>query len=119
MSRQQPPQSMADAYGRYAALIHAQLDALERGDVDAIEPLARERDSLAWQIDSLDSAEQEIGETRRQLERCLQADLRLRRRLETLQAEVQNSTRRLDHDRAGLRIYARAGIAGGTVDVSL
>jgi hypothetical protein len=111
--------AIADAWGRYAALIGAQIGALERGDIDAIEPLARERDTLAWQIEAMGGNTAGRAEARRHVEACLQADSRLRQRLEALQAEVTSSNRRLDHDRAGLRVYTRAAMAGGTVDLSL
>jgi hypothetical protein len=113
------PSSLADAYGRYAALIGSQIEAIERGDFDAVEPIARMRDDIAAEIVSLPPADADDSAARRQLESCLQADLRLRRRLESLQADVRNATRRLDQDRAGLRVYTGAGAGGSSVDVSL
>lgn len=114
---------LADAYGRYAALILDQLAAVEADDPAAFERLAGERDKLAGTIESiqkdLEPGANGFDSVLAQLEACLAADLKLRARLEALHAESRESARRLDANRAAIRSYAQP-VAGKTrVDLSL
>lgn len=123
MSAHPARRSLADAYGRYAALITLQLEAIDRGDLDALEPLAQQRDLLADEIDVLRAAgtsdAAELNAAVRSLESCIQADLQLRSRLEKLQAEIVRRSGRADRDRVAIRTYAEAAASGGTIDFSL
>lgn len=113
---------LADAYSRYARLITGQIEALERDDLLAVETLAGQRDHLAGAIDALRTTSQGTDASEDAVlcvvESCLQADVRLRRRLEQLQAQLHRSAGRIDRDRAAMRVYAAAASAGGTVDFS-
>ena len=115
--------TLADAYGRYAALIAAQLEALENGDETAFEDLSRERTTLAGAIDALQTNEQhaprQLEELRRLVQSCVAADKRLRARLESLRAEHLNEARRLDANRAAVRSYTSPEVAGRHLDFRL
>jgi len=77
VSRVERLTGLADAYERYAALIIAQLEAIERDEVDALELLSEQRARLADEIDAIASTQADLAadeEARQQLERCLAAD---------------------------------------------
>jgi hypothetical protein len=116
-----PHGRLADAYGRYAAIITAQLEAVEKGDDGTFAELAGQRDALATAIELHDDVmgDAEAAEVRRQIEACLQADLRLRDRLDRIHAESLSATRQIDRNRAAIRSYAQPDAHGGRLDLSL
>lgn len=114
---------LADAYARYAGLVVAQLEALEAGDLDALEPLARRRAELAGEIERTaaeapDAARSDVA-ARVQLERCHTADVRLRARLGTLRADALAAVRRIGRDTAAARSYVNSALPGARLDVEL
>jgi len=112
---------LADAYGRYAALITDQLAAIERGDETAFEIATRQRDLLARSIDGMNSDAldaEEALEVRRQVDACLDADHQLRDRLGSIHAESLAAARRLEGNRAAIRSYATHVPAGSRLDRS-
>ena len=116
--------SLADAYARYAALISAQLEAVQQGDVETLGVLDRQRDLLAGEIDALRMGGPvpdpvEAAEAMRQIKTCLESDHRLRQHLSELQDEVLGTAQRLDHQRSAMRVYAGLASAGSNLDVSL
>jgi hypothetical protein len=116
------PPRLADAYQRYAALIIAQLEAVERGEVDALEPLFQERAQLADEIDAIPATPEELAadeEARQQLERCQAADLRLRARLGAIRDGAMQDVRQLGERRAAARTYAGSPVQGSKLDVEL
>ncbi len=114
---------LADAYARYAALIIAQLEALEAGDIEALEPLARQRADVAGEIEETTAAAGDEARTdvaaRVQLERCHAADVRLRARLGTLRADALAAVRRIGRDAAAARSYIDVAPPGARLDVEL
>ncbi len=117
------PRRIADAYGRYATLIAAQLAAVEAGDESGFESLADERDRLAAAIMTLQDEDEvsaeEAVEVRRQIESCLEADVRLRARMEALHARSLAAAKQVDGNRAAIKSYAGATPTGARVDFSL
>lgn len=114
---------LADAYGRYAALIAAQIQAVDADDPDTFERLAQERDQVAGDIDLINrdfAAETaSLDAIARQLELCLSADRDLHARLEALHAESIQNARRLDANRAAIRSYIRTADGPARFDLSL
>lgn len=114
---------LADAYARYAGLVVAQLEALEAGDLEALEPLARRRADLAGEIEQaaagVPDAARYAVDVRVQLERCHAADVRLRARLGTLRADALAAVRRIGRDTAAARSYVHAALPGARLDVEL
>jgi hypothetical protein len=122
---------LADAYARYAHLVHSQLQALDQGDLDLLAALAAERDALAVEIDggpthpvtAAPGDEPLLAEARGHLQRAAEADRSLRRRLRELQTETRGAIH--DADQAATRVatvtrsYAPMAQTGGRLDVSL
>jgi len=101
---------VADAYARYAELITAQIDALDRDEIEMLDGLGRQRAQLAEEIEAvgLDPSDPgSLAEVRRQMATCLEADLHLRQRLEVMHQENVVGTRRVDRWRKALSAYAR------------
>lgn len=116
------PASLADAYSRYAALIAAQLEALDNGDDGAFEQFSRERDALALAIDQIRANEppqQQLEQLRELVRNCVMADRRLRARLEQLRDEHLGHARQIRANRAALRSYTPAAHAGSQLDLTL
>ncbi len=113
---------LADAFERYATLIVAQLQALEQGDLDALEPLGQERDTLAGEIDSLLNEAPHLAEqpdARLQLQRCNAADQRFRARLAVLRGDTRTAVLRERQDAEAMRVYAGAEPPGSRLDIEL
>ena len=115
--------NLADAYGRYASLIAAQLDALDAGDSSAFENLSRERDALADTIDAIHAHERpahgQLEELRALVQTCVNADKRLRARLDALRSEHLGQAKQIDANRAAIRSYVPAAHAGKRLDLRL
>jgi hypothetical protein len=113
---------LADAYERYAALIRAQLDALARGELDALEPLGRTREELSGTIDRLVEADPEghaDPRVRELIERCRADDVHLRHQLARLRAETLNGIRDAGRSREAARAYVGPLPSGSRLDVEL
>lgn len=115
-----------DACTRYAAVVHEQLAALDRNDLDAFAVLARERETLARRIEGAAMAgvdvaprdgEREVGALHEVLQRCAEADARLLQRLRALRDEARDALRHLEARRSGVRAYMAAG--GGPVSLDV
>jgi hypothetical protein len=116
------PRRLADAYERYAALIIAQLEAVERGEVDALETLFEQRARLADEIEAIAVAQENLSadeEARQQLERCQAADLRLRARLGAIRDGALSGVRQLAERRLAARTYTGSAVQGSKLDVEL
>ena len=114
---------LADAYGRYATLISAQLEALDAGDSSAFEDLSRERDALADTIDAIHEQERpahgQLEELRTLVQQCVNADRKLRARLEQLRSEHLGQAKQIEANRAAIRSYVPAAQAGNRLDLRL
>jgi hypothetical protein len=116
------PRQLADAYERYATLISAQLEAVERNEVEALEALFQQRARLAEEIDAIASSQADLAadeEARQQLERCYAADLRLRARLSTIRDGAMSGVRQLAERRIAARTYTGVAVQGSKLDVEL
>lgn len=115
-----PAHPMADACSRYAALITSQLEALDRDAVEDVGLLGSQREQLAAEIDALefDGLDPEaLDEVRRPLAACIDADTRLRERLEQMRRENVVGTRRVDRWRKALSTYSRGMPGAAEIDV--
>ena len=116
-----------EAYERYATLVRAQIDALERGDLDAFGTLLRQRDALARELGGPAHAApapgaamaQHAAALREALERCAEADRRLLERLHAMRAEARDRLRRLEARRPRIGAYLRSGPRAPRLDVRL
>ena len=130
VARAQPEpglEARIEAYERYAALVRAQIDALERGDLDAFGMLLRQREALARELDGPACAGPEAGAAtaqhaaalREALERCAEADRRLLERLRAMRDEARGRLRRLEARRPRIGAYVRSGPRAPRLDVRL
>jgi hypothetical protein len=115
---------LADAYGRYADLINAQIDAIDAGDLDSFASLTRERQDLARDIDGMHSADPDgsadaAREALPRMEAALADDVRLREKLAAIQSESLDGARSIDRNREAIRSYAMPAGLGENVDLSL
>jgi hypothetical protein len=122
---------LADAYARYAHLVHAQLTALDENDLERVASLASERDALASEIDGRNAAEAAVrgvtdrlvDDVRASLQRAADADRALRRRLRELRGEAMDAVRanegQAEKAVSAARSYTAAAAAGTRLDVSL
>jgi hypothetical protein len=111
---------VADAYARLAELIMAQVDALDRDEIETLDVLGRQRAQLADEIEAigLDPSDPgSLAEVRRQMATCLEADMHLRQRLEVMHQENVVGTRRVDRWRKSLSVYARGMPGAVAIDV--
>jgi hypothetical protein len=116
-----------EGYVRYAALVRAQIQALERGDLDAFGTLLRQRDALARELGGAAPAGAEpaagtaghAAVLREALERCAEADRRLLERLHAMRAEARAGLRRLEERRSRIGAYLRGGPQAPRLDVRL
>jgi hypothetical protein len=122
---------LADAYARYAHLVHAQLLALDDGDLERVASLATERDALASEIDGRKAGDDPLpvgadrlaAEVHASLQRAADADRTLRRRLRELRGEALDAVRAsedaTDKAVAAARSYTSTAASGTRLDVSL
>jgi hypothetical protein len=122
---------LADAYARYAHLVHAQLRALDEGDLDRVASLASERDALASEIDGrhaadppfLSASDRQAEDVRASLQRAADADRALRLRLRELRGQAHDAVRASDQSTekaiTAARSYANTAATGTRLDVSL
>ena len=104
---------LEDAFDRYAALIAAQIEALDTGDLDALEPLARRRDELAAEIErAAEDAGTDDPAVRVALDRCRAADVRLRAKIATLRTHALDAVHRAARDASAARSYAGPAAPG-------
>jgi hypothetical protein len=116
-----------EAYERYAALVRAQIDAVERGDLDAFGALVRQREALARELDGpayarlepVAATAQRAAALREALERCAEADRRLLERLHAMRAEARDRLRRLEARGPRIGAYLRGGPRAPRLDVRL
>ncbi len=116
-----------DACTRYAALVYEQLEALDRDDLDAFAALARERDTLARQVEGVGAIEPDTAPAdaeadlaaalREVLYRCAEADGRLLERLRALRDAARDGLQHLEARRSGIQAYVATGRAPASLDV--
>ena len=113
----------ADAWARYAALITAQIEALDRDEFEMVGMLGQQREQLAGEIEELDldgTEAADLAEIRQQMATCSEADQLLRQRLDELHQENVAGTRRVDRWRKALNVYSSRGRPGSAaIDVKL
>jgi hypothetical protein len=114
---------LADAYGRYAELISAQLEAVDAGDLDTFARFAHERTAVARAIDDIHAEDPEVSADVAQamlpkLEAALLLDVRLRERLELIHDASLDGARSIDRNRVAIRSYGTPAEAGANFDLS-
>ena len=110
---------LEQAFERYAAVIAAQIEALDAGDLDALEPLARRRDELAAEIERATEDAGTDPAVRVALDRCRTADVRLRAKIATLRTHALDAVHRAARDASAARSYAGPATPGARLDIEL
>ncbi|HLU24510.1 MAG TPA: hypothetical protein VKZ58_02205 [Longimicrobiales bacterium] len=122
------------AYARYASLMHAQIEALDAGDLDRFTSLSEDRRRVAAEVDgdgltpdgqgaALASGADDpvIGEliraARRELMKCLEADRQIDERLRRMRKESLDRIRSLDASQHGVQSYVRTEPTRPALDV--
>jgi hypothetical protein len=99
---------MADAYARYAGLIAAQLQALDRDAFDEVSLLGAQRERLASEIEALQldgAGPDALEEIHHGLAACMEADAELRIRLDRHREASMIGARRANRWRMVLRRF--------------
>lgn len=119
-------------YQHYGRLIHQQLQAVERGELEEVIRLGRERGKVVrriegmmpaadWEMLSRRDARSQllIGQIRRTLEQAAEADRELRARLATMRKVALDELRELESRNGQLRSYLSGYQESGGVDLRL
>lgn len=113
-------------YARYAALVHAQAEALETEDLERFAELAQARDMVQEDLEmnpEVLPAEEELDEESRELFRVVREEMRravimdgeLRSRLAELRAELRGELEAMEGRKDAVRRYIMdEGAGGGT-----
>ena len=105
-------------YSRYTSLVAAQEQALDQGDLEGFETLTDSREELQGNLEEaggplheslqarLDEASEAlVEEAMRGLRRALEADRRIRRKLEAIRDETMDEFRRIETTGLGAQRY--------------